>query len=258
MRVRLLGTGTYLGDPERGAPGTLLRTSEASVLVDAGSGTLQRLARAGLDPAFLDAVVLTHRHIDHCNDLAALLFCMKHQQRPRRLHDLVLAGGDGLGEHLDHLYALWGSSLRADNFDLQVIELPLDGPGEAELPGGLTVASMPASHPEGALHLRFRAPDGATVAISGDTGPSEALEQLAAGVDLLLCECGNPAGVRFPLHLDANDVAHIAAAARPRRVILHHYAPRPDVDADVARIAATGVPTAWGEDGMEIEVLRAP
>jgi ribonuclease BN (tRNA processing enzyme) len=258
VRVRVLGSGSYLADPLRGSPGTLLRVEQASLLVDAGSGTLQRLARAGLDPAFLDAVILTHRHVDHCADLAALLFCMKHQRSPRRVRDLVLVGSEGLGEHLDRLYALWGSSLMADSFDLQVVELPLCGPGEADLPGGVVVASVPANHSEGALHYRFRAPDGVTVVVSGDTGPSEALEQLAAGADLLLCECGLPTGESFPAHLDAVEVARIVAAARPRRVLLHHYAPRPDLDADVARIVATGVPTAWSEDGMEIDVRRVP
>jgi ribonuclease BN (tRNA processing enzyme) len=258
VRLHVLGSGTFLADPSRGAPGFLIRAPGAALLVDAGSGTLQRMARAGLCPSALDALLLTHRHVDHCADLGPLLFCMKHQRNPMRNLDLQLIGSEGLGEHLDRLYALWGPSLRADHFEIRLDELPVDGPGTAGLPGGFLVATLPANHPEGALHVRLTAPDGASVAFSGDTGPSESLEQLAAGVDLLVCECALARGERSPLHLAAEDVAQLAAAARPRRILLAHRARLVEPEADLAVVAAAGVPVSWAHDGEEHEILRAP
>ncbi|HEU0054848.1 MAG TPA: MBL fold metallo-hydrolase, partial [Longimicrobium sp.] len=61
MRVTILGSGS------RGNA-ILVESDEARVLVDAGfSGRdlERRLAEAGVDPASLDALLITHDHGDH-------------------------------------------------------------------------------------------------------------------------------------------------------------------------------------------------
>jgi phosphoribosyl 1,2-cyclic phosphodiesterase len=55
---------------------TLLETESTRILVDAGLGkreTLARLARVGMEVAHLDAILITHEHIDHCNGLPQML-----------------------------------------------------------------------------------------------------------------------------------------------------------------------------------------
>ncbi len=257
MKLTVLGSGTYLADPERGPSGFLLQDGRSAVLIDSGSGTLQRLARAGCPPGDLDALVYTHRHIDHCGDLPAIVFHVKHLPSPARLRDLPIYAGLGFAEHLEGLQRVYGSALEPEHFDLPVHELPLDGPGRCEPASGLILDTLPANHSEGALHLRFTSADGLTVAFSGDTGPSEALEQLAAGADLFVCECGLPPHDDYPFHLNAQQVADIVAAARPRRVVLHHLYPRHDFEADRATVAATGVPTVLAHDGMELVASRS-
>jgi ribonuclease BN (tRNA processing enzyme) len=256
VKLTVLGSGTYLPDPERGAPGFLLQHGTTNVLVDCGSGTLQRLARAGFDPVGLDAIVITHRHIDHCADLPAILFHIKHLPSPARLRDLPIFAGTGFQAHLDALIEAYGSSLEPTAFDLVVHELPTDGPGHTTIEEGLELDTQPAVHAAGALHLRFRNEEGLTVAFSGDTGPSEALEQLAAGADLFVCECALADGQEYPFHLSAKDVAELVAAARPRRAVLTHLYPRHDPGADLALVASTGVPTLLARDGLEIVVSR--
>jgi ribonuclease BN (tRNA processing enzyme) len=256
MKLTVLGCGTYLPDPQRGAPGFLLQHGETKLLVDSGSGTLQRLGRAGVDPVALDALCYTHRHVDHCADLAAIVFHIKHQPSPARLRDLPIWAAEGFEAHLEALQAAFEGALDPAHFDLLVHELPSDAPGHAELPGRLVLDTQPANHKAGALHLRFTSPDGVTVAFSGDTGPSEALEQLAAGADLFVCECALPPHESFPGHLTARDVAAVVAAARPRRVVLTHLYPRHDVQADLDTVAATGVPTVLAHDGLELVASR--
>ncbi len=250
MKLTVLGSGTHLPDPDRGAPGFLVQHDHSSILVDGGSGTLQRLARAGVDPAALDAGVYTHRHLDHLADLAPLLFTMRCQQSPARLRDYPIFAGTGFAAYLEQLRQLYPGWIEPEHFDVRVHELPLDGPGRTSLPGGLKLDTLPAHHPQGALHLRFTTSAGRMVAFSGDTGPSEALERLAAGVDLLVCECAVPPDATIPHHLTAREVAEIVAASRPRRVVLHHLYPRHDPAADVAIVARTGVPTSWAVDGQ--------
>jgi phosphoribosyl 1,2-cyclic phosphodiesterase len=55
---------------------TLLETARTRILVDAGLGkreTLARLAAVGTDIGRLDAVLITHEHGDHCNGLPQVL-----------------------------------------------------------------------------------------------------------------------------------------------------------------------------------------
>jgi ribonuclease BN (tRNA processing enzyme) len=256
MKLTVLGSGTYLPDPERGAPGYLLQHGETRLLIDSGSGTLQRLGRAGCDPVDLDAIVYTHRHIDHCADLPALVFHIRHFPSPARLRDLPIWAGQGFAAHLEALQLAYEGSLEPAQFELVVHELPTDRGDRAELPGGLVLDTLPANHQAGALHLRFTAPSGVTVTFSGDTGPSEPLEQLAAGTDLFVCECGLAPHDDYPHHLNAQRVAELVAAARPRQVVLTHLTPRHDFGADQRTVAATGVPTVLAHDGMELVASR--
>ena len=59
---------------------TLLETERTRILIDAGLGkreTLARLAAAGTEIGDLDAVLITHEHADHCNGLPQVLSIWK-------------------------------------------------------------------------------------------------------------------------------------------------------------------------------------
>jgi ribonuclease BN (tRNA processing enzyme) len=248
---RVLGSGTTLPDGVRGPAGFVVEHGETRLLVDGGSGTLQRLERAGVSLLALDGGVYSHRHLDHCADLGPLLFTLKVLPRAR---DYPLWGGSGLQAHLDGLRALHGRNLISSRWGVPVTELPLDGPGRADLPGGLSLETRPANHSAGAVHLRFTAPDGATVVFSGDTGPSAALAELAAGADLLVCECALSAENPEIKHLWPQAVADVVSVARPRRVALTHFYPEVDEVTALAVVRASGVPVERAQDGQVFTV----
>ena len=71
--VTLLGTGSPIPDPNRAGPSTLVRAGGQSFLVDCGRGVLQRAAAVGVGASGLSALLLTHLHSDHIDDLGDLL-----------------------------------------------------------------------------------------------------------------------------------------------------------------------------------------
>lgn len=68
MRFASLGSGSK-------GNATLVQGGDTLVMVDCGFSlreTTRRLARLGVEPRQLDAILVTHEHSDHCNGVAAL------------------------------------------------------------------------------------------------------------------------------------------------------------------------------------------
>ena len=246
LRFSVLGSGTSVPDPDRGPAGFLLEREGRAWLVDGGSGTLQRCAKAGVDPRQLHGGVYSHRHPDHCGDLVPLLFSMKVGPPPRD-RDYPLFAGEGFVEFYRALQGIYGKWISPGTGSVCIRELSLSREERCDI-GGVTLITQPANHSAGALHLRFEA-DGAAIVFSGDTGPSEALVSLARGADLLVCECGGSDEEPIEGHLCPRDIAEIAARARPREIWLTHYYPQVDPEAALAEVAAAGIPVRRACDG---------
>jgi len=245
LRFTVLGSGTAKPDPARGPTGFLLQAHGASVLIDGGSGTLHRLARVGVDAVELDAGVYSHRHVDHSGDFVPLLFAMC--VPPKRTRPYPVFAGEGFDAFHLGLREVYGKWIRPPG-GVPLTTLPLDGPGLALLPGGVTLRTLPANHSAGALHLRFELGPHAIV-FSGDTGPSDNLVELAAGADLLVCECAGSDAEPIGGHLTPSAVRDLVAEAQPEEVWLTHFYPHVDVHAAVERVAEAGVPVRRAADG---------
>lgn len=71
--LTLLGTGSPIPDPERAGPAMLIKAGRLAVIIDAGRGLMMRLAATGLPAPAVNALMLTHLHSDHTQDVSDLL-----------------------------------------------------------------------------------------------------------------------------------------------------------------------------------------
>ncbi len=211
MKLTIVGCSPAWPNPGRAHSGYLLEHDSRRLLVDCGPGVLARLREAAHWPE-IDAIAITHMHLDHCGDLVAWLWGHLHvPPRGTKGPDLWLPPGGRtelalLGSRFDEVFT--------------IREYPAAEQFEA---GGLTVTPFAVSHyTQPTWGLRIEA-GGKVVAFSADTGPTEALAELAAEADVFLCEAtldqGEP-GLRG--HLTAGEAAAAALAARAHRLLLVH------------------------------------
>jgi len=250
ISFHVLGSGAAVPSPDHGQPAYWVVVDGRSVLLDPGPGALARLVNSPHCPDSLDGIetiLLTHYHLDHCADLAPLLFALRSPllQSTRPLHFI---GPPGLTRYLDglrQLYGHWMPPLRR-RLDLTEIEpgqtvqattdaacdwraVSTNSPPITTGPVFLAFAAAHGDTTVGEVCLGYRFVDaaGRSVVFSGDSGPCSDLRRLARETDLLVVECAgaheqSPAG-----HLTPEDVGALGAETKPRQLVLTHLQPAP-------------------------------
>ncbi len=117
MELTVVGAGPAYSD-RAGSTGAayLVRTARSAVLLDLGQGSFPRLAGL-LDPADLDAVVISHLHPDHFIDLVPLRHYLRWEAPRRRVRVIAPAG---LADRLDALHDEPGFA--AEALDIEPLE----------------------------------------------------------------------------------------------------------------------------------------
>ena len=221
VKVTVIGCSPAWPNPGGAHSGYLVEGS-GRLLLDCGPGVLARL-RASEGWPLVDAIVLTHLHLDHFGDIVPWIFGAAFGAgRDRPAPPLwvpapCLPDLHALGEQLS-----FGPVLgRA--FDLRSYD---DGV-EFDAAGFAVTPFRVPHYDQVAFALRVSGPGG-VVAYSGDSAPSATLSLVAADADLFLCEATlADSGAEGELrgHLSAEEAIDAAAAARARRLVLVH---RPD------------------------------
>ena len=76
--------------------GAWLSLSNTQILLDPGPGCLVQAAKRKLDPSKLDAIILSHRHLDHSGDINIMIEAMTEGGTKKR--GIVFTPADALSE----------------------------------------------------------------------------------------------------------------------------------------------------------------
>ena len=233
LSLTTIGTGNALPDAQRGPTSQLIRYGASSIVVDLGSGALHKLARAGVSVFDMDALVLTHAHIDHIADCLPLLFALSVLKKDRA-RPLEIFASSTTRDYLHAVQKVFGAWLDAPAKNVVWRTI---APGERYDVAGLSLATGTVQHSESSVALRFETPDGRRIAIPGDTAPHAPLVDFVRDVELLVIECGNPSGVETRAHLSPASLASLLKAAQPAVAVVTH---RPlELDGETIQRAAS-------------------
>ena len=242
MRLTVLGRSPARPNPGEACAGYLIEGGGARLLVDIGPGVVAQLL-THCHPDELDAVVVSHMHADHMLDLVTLRYVYPWRSRPRdeRLRVIVPPGSS---EQLTELARGVGNR---KHFDEAFRLSEHDGRSTMTF-GGMSLTPVETQHYIPCWGFRAEA-DERLIAYTADTGPCDALLDLATDADLLVSEATlrsvdedaappQPRGHLLPA--EAGDAARAAGA---RRLLLTHL----PID-DGAAWARDEAAAAYGRD----------
>lgn len=212
MDVTIVGCSGSFAGPESPASSYLVRAEHEgrtwSIVLDLGSGALGSLQRH-VRPYDVDAVLLSHLHVDHCIDMCGLYVMLKYVPGGSGRGPMPAHGPAGTVEHLARAYG---------NPDIEDVPGIFDFKQLAHLEsfeiGPFTVTPHKVLHPVEAYGFRIEA-DGRTLVYTGDTDLFDGLTPLMTGADLVLADAAFVDGrdtVRG-IHLSGSRAAEAAVAA---------------------------------------------
>lgn len=254
MRLTVLGSGTSVPHPRRSSSAHWLEAGAGALLLDASAPAVHRMPQEGCDWPNLDAVWVSHFHLDHVGGLAPLLFGTKYApQTQRREKPLRVYGPRGLEKLLRRFDEAGDYGLFEQPFPFEVREVAPRS--EFEVFEGLSAETFSTPHTSESLAVRLTAADGASVVYTSDTGYTEALAGFARATDLFLMECSFFRSKPVRTHLELEDAMRLARLASPRRVMLAHLYPEWDgIDIAAEARQLWDGETVAAEDGMRLEI----
>ncbi len=254
LTLVVLGSGTSVPHPQRAASAHWLETTSGTLLLDASAACVHRMAEENLDWVNLDAIWISHFHLDHVGGLAPFLFGTKHApQTKNRRKPLTIFGGAGLEK-------LFRAFDEANNYNLLKQPFPIEirevAPAEEfEMLPGLQAQTFSTPHTRESLALRLTDESGTALVYTSDTGYTEALGKFAEGVDLFIMECSFRRNKPIETHLELKDAMRLAQQAAPGKVMLAHLYPEWD-GVDIAAEAKKLWPgeTIAATDGLRLSI----
>lgn len=227
MRLVVLGSGSTVPHPKRASAAFWLETTGGTLLLDCSASVASRMAANGLDWPNLDAIWISHFHLDHVGGLAPLLAGTKHSERMKqRTKPLRIFGPVGLEDLIDRFSDVNNYRLLEQPFPVEIIEI--EEKERFEIVPGVEAIAMKTPHTDESHAIRIRDTDGATLVYSADTGFDETVGEFADGVDLFILECTFVRDKPVKKHLELAEAISIINKAQPKRAILTHFYPEWD------------------------------
>ncbi|MGD9631146.1 MAG: MBL fold metallo-hydrolase [Pyrinomonadaceae bacterium] len=250
MKIIVLGSGSSVPHPTRSSSAYWLETSGGSMLLDCSASAIHRMAQERCDWADLDAIWISHFHLDHCGGLPPFLFGTKYAPTTQtRTKKMRIFGPRGLRNLLDTFDSAYDYGLLEQPFPTEVIEIE---PGKQfELFQGVTAKTFSTPHTDESCAIRITDTSGSMV-FSADTGYSTNLGVFARDVDVLLIECSFIADKPVKTHLNLADIEQMARFAKPKKIVLTHL--YPEWDGRSAPEEIGGIKTCLASDGLRFDV----
>ncbi|MGV6852251.1 MAG: MBL fold metallo-hydrolase [bacterium] len=242
IKLQVLGSGGPELDDQRASSSYLIwKDDQAIILVDVGSGSSFNFEKSGAKIEDLQAVLLTHLHVDHSVELPSFI---KASYFTSRVQDLAVYGPDKnalMPSTSDYVKRLMGhqgafkylhdyvDQNEANDFHIVSHNIPIEEHQlfSTSLTPDIKISAIPVHHgPVAALAWRVDVGD-CSISFSGDMNNDyHTLEKLALNSNILVLHNAIPeeaSAAAANLHMKPSQMAEIAQKAQPKMVVLSHF-----------------------------------
>lgn len=240
------GSSAVVSKQLRSSGGIVLQIEDLQFHLDPGPGAINKAIEYGVNLHYNTALLISHNHTNHCNDLNAVVDAMTHAGIEQRG---IILGSKSVLQHTDKSHPF------LTRYHMQMVEkiIAMDKNHKVgvEL---IEINSLAAEHTDNtAIGFKFFCPR-YTIGYTGDTTINQALLDGLTGTDILILNVPYPGNKAVGLNLDTESAIKIISHVRPRIAILTHFGldmlrANPIQEArEVQRI--TGVQTIAAKDGL--------
>ena len=250
--IRFLGTAGsrfVVAKQVRSSAGIFIKYHGLDIIIDPGPGTLVKCAETNIDVTKLDAIILTHSHIDHSNDVNILIDAMTSGGLEKR--GILFAPKEALDGD-DRVILKY---LRPFLEDIQILEEKKEY-NIGDLHFSTSIRHL---HPVETYGLKFNM-NGRAISLMVDTKyfPELIDDYKDSNILIMNVTIKEPTRNKAVMHLCVEDVRAIISKVRPDQVILTHFG-MTMLDAEPETIAQkieeeTKIDVMAGEDGMILDI----
>lgn len=261
IRIYTVGTASPMPG-ERVQTGTAIIVNGHFFMFDVGDGVVIKAENMGLPLNRLDGIFITHWHSDHMMDLPSLISRSWLLGRTNDLHLYGPGGTDTINQAINQFLHIENRH-RVDHHGQETMDVSKARAIAHEFKNvegdkaiiyqqdGITITAFDVDHepiePAVGYVIEY---NGKKVVISGDTKKNDLVLEMAQDADVLLHEVMlmsvlaqmeaqlKTAGMTRngkivhdiqDYHTSPAEVAEIAATANVKKLVLHHFAPAPDI-----------------------------
>lgn len=237
--LQILGSSGPGNNPERAESSVLIKAGDSKILVDMGNGTQGRLEQAGINVRDLNALMITHHHVDHDQEfIPILLKTLLGRSAP------LVVGPTNTKMQSDFTTQFYKKDIEyrrsngGKNTSFPMPEVKEVHGGEKLSVAGVDVSTAAVNHTIETIAYRFNS-GGKSIVISGDLYYSESLVELAKGADVLVIDSGGVAALgngnagggkqsanSDRSHSTGDEIIKMVSEAKVKTVVLTHFGAR--------------------------------
>jgi len=271
IELEILGSGGPEIDGRASSSYILWIDNKAKLLIDMGSGSMLMFEKSNAQLEDLEAVVLTHLHIDHSVDLPSYVKAGYFSSRRQSLEIIAPYGNESFPSISEYLSKLFGRdgvykymqdvlTPQSDSFEIIPFEVHSNSIITKKYKD-FELKLINVHHGiVPALALRINV-DGKSIVISGDTNNKNAnLNTLAQNADVFIVHHAitqHAGKFAKSLHITPSAIANLSAKSKVKRIILSHRMKRTlnreEESLEIIHRVFNG-DVKFAEDGMKIEL----
>jgi len=217
MQLVFLGTAgdsVVIGKQLRASGGLILKIGDYQFHIDPGPGALVRAAQEKIDVMKTTVFLVSHNHLNHCNDLNILIDA------------LTLGGIDKRGYLISNNTVINGSEsekpVLTEFYRKALIKYMVVQPGQRVGIDDIEILATRTKHTTENIGFKISTPR-ITISYLSDTEYFKGLIDEHKGANVLILNVVKPRNISYKGNLNSDDAARIIEGVRPNLAIITHF-----------------------------------